>query len=304
MTVNSWGGNPITRYNYVLGNAFNHGSDYEFRNTSYGNPPSPLAQQSVLAQQAAGIESRLAIPTLGWIAKNADDDTCSFPDGDACLPQSVVGDCRNQQRVADPTTTSIESTPEMVRAWLDRDGRRRRPSRVRGDGQRARSLGQHALRRPPRVPDVRGDPREVPRLRHGRAGRDAGRRPARARPLLLVRLLEHRPRAVRGRGRGRLHRLVPRRRAGPRRAGRRAHAGLPRRALLPADRGVQRRRRRGDRGAPAAQHPVAVRTRATATSPGSTPTSPSSRACARRSPSTTRAPSCSSRSGTSAPRRR
>lgn len=119
MTINSWGGNPITRYNYQLGNAFNQGADYEFRNTSYGNPPGPLAQAAVLGQQAAGVQSRLAIPTLGWIAKDTVEDHCSFPGGESgCLPQSEVGTCRDQKQVAEPTLTSIESTPEMVREWL------------------------------------------------------------------------------------------------------------------------------------------------------------------------------------------
>jgi hypothetical protein len=118
-TVNSWGGNPITRYNYELGNAFNHGSDYQFRNTSYGNPPEPLAQNAVLGLLEAGIEARLAIPTLGWVAKNTDENTCSFPGGpEGCLGKAEVGDCSNQQEVADPERTSVRSTPEQVRAWL------------------------------------------------------------------------------------------------------------------------------------------------------------------------------------------
>ena len=121
ITVNSWGGNPITRYNYELGNAFNHGSDYQYRNTSYGNPPGPMAQDAVLGDQEAGLRSRLAIPTLGWIAKDTDDDNCSFPGGpDGCLGQADVGTCKDQKEIADPTRTSIESTPEMVRAWLER----------------------------------------------------------------------------------------------------------------------------------------------------------------------------------------
>lgn len=119
MTMNSWGGNPITRYNYELGNAFNHGSDFEYRNTSYGNPAGPLAQESVLAQQAVGNEYRLAIPTLGWMARDADEDTCGFPGGSTgCLPQDDAGTCRDPKGPADPNRTSVESTPTMVGAWL------------------------------------------------------------------------------------------------------------------------------------------------------------------------------------------
>ena len=35
-TINSWGGNPSTRYNWELGNAWNAGADWEYRNGNYG----------------------------------------------------------------------------------------------------------------------------------------------------------------------------------------------------------------------------------------------------------------------------
>lgn len=117
-TVISWGGNPATRYNYQLGNAWNSAADFEFRNTNYDNPPGKIAQEQVLANQAVGVESRLAIPTLGWIAKNDDTNTCSFPRGNACLPASAAGDCKNPKAVPDPSITSVRSTPDMVGAWL------------------------------------------------------------------------------------------------------------------------------------------------------------------------------------------
>jgi hypothetical protein len=31
IALNSWGGNPSTRYNYDIGHAWNHGADFEFR---------------------------------------------------------------------------------------------------------------------------------------------------------------------------------------------------------------------------------------------------------------------------------
>ena len=37
LQLNSWGGNPSTRYNFEIGHAWNHGADYEFRNTNYGS---------------------------------------------------------------------------------------------------------------------------------------------------------------------------------------------------------------------------------------------------------------------------
>jgi hypothetical protein len=118
LQVNSWGGNPATRYNYVVGNAWNHGSDWEFRNTNYGSPPGPQARLYVESNEAAGVATRLAVPTLGWVAKNDEDGTCSFPSGDGCLPAADVGDCANPRVTADPTTANTPSTPEGVAEWV------------------------------------------------------------------------------------------------------------------------------------------------------------------------------------------
>jgi hypothetical protein len=119
LTINSWGGNPATRYNYDIGHAWNQGSDFEFRNTNYGDPGPDSARNYVESNAAAGVQTRMAIPTLGWVAKNDDPDDCSFPkDGGGCLPAAEVGDCKNQKVEADPTRANVESTPEKVAAWL------------------------------------------------------------------------------------------------------------------------------------------------------------------------------------------
>jgi hypothetical protein len=115
--LNSWGGNPATRYNYVNGHAWNNGSDYEFRNTNYGDSGDAL-RHFLDVSAKAGVESRVAVPTLGWVAKNDDEATCSFPVGDHCLPSSDVGDCHGDGPIADPRTANVESTPEMVADWI------------------------------------------------------------------------------------------------------------------------------------------------------------------------------------------
>jgi hypothetical protein len=121
LTINSWGGNPSTRYNYDIGNAWNHGADFEFRNTNYGDPGPDSARAYVESNDAAGVETRMAIPTLGWVAKNDDGDLCSFPTDDGgCRPASEVGNCSDQKLEADPTRANVESTPEQVGAWLRR----------------------------------------------------------------------------------------------------------------------------------------------------------------------------------------
>jgi Glycoside hydrolase family 44 len=116
--LSSWGGNPSTRYDYMIGHAWNHGADYEFRNTNYGDSGDAL--RSFLDVSAtAGIESRVAVPTLGWVASNDDEATCSFPiQGGGCQPASEVGDCKGDGPIADPRTANTESTPEMVAEWI------------------------------------------------------------------------------------------------------------------------------------------------------------------------------------------
>jgi len=71
ITVNSWGGNPSTRYNYNIGHAWNSASDWEYRNGNYGTT-GDVAGQFVSQAAATGVKVRLAVPTLGWVAKVGD----------------------------------------------------------------------------------------------------------------------------------------------------------------------------------------------------------------------------------------
>ncbi|NJM08282.1 hypothetical protein HC891_22035 [Candidatus Gracilibacteria bacterium] len=97
----SWGGNPSTRYNYQLGNAWNAGSDWYYRNVDYGYAGDSAAEDFVRESIAEGREARLAIPTLGWVAKDNNNATCSFVDaqGECIKPEA---DCRDPAIVADP----------------------------------------------------------------------------------------------------------------------------------------------------------------------------------------------------------
>jgi hypothetical protein len=120
VTLNSWGGNPSTRYNYDIGNAWNGAADSEFRNTNYGSTSSDTAGDFVRDDAANGVQTRLAIPTLGWVAKNDDTNDCSFPSDGGCLPASEAGRCKDPKHEADPRTANVESTPAKVGAWLQR----------------------------------------------------------------------------------------------------------------------------------------------------------------------------------------
>jgi hypothetical protein len=112
--LNSWGGNPSSRYNYKAGHLWNAASDWEFRNTDYGQEGDSY-ERFAQRTAAAGAEARLAVPTMGWIAK--DNSSCSFPEGDSCLGDREW-DCESSRPVADPKTTSVRSTPDMVADWV------------------------------------------------------------------------------------------------------------------------------------------------------------------------------------------
>ena len=82
-TINRWGGNQTTRYNWKLGNAFSAARDYEFRNGSYNQDtpadkqPSGVADQFIATNQAAGAATIITVPNIGWVARDANLSTYS-----------------------------------------------------------------------------------------------------------------------------------------------------------------------------------------------------------------------------------
>jgi hypothetical protein len=116
--LNSWGGNPSSRYNWELGNAWNTGRDWYYLNTNYGNAVGRVSDQFIAESMQYGSAVRLAVPTLGWVAKNSDEGTCSFP-----LPNGECGDadqasCENPGAIADPTRANVPSDVNFIRRWL------------------------------------------------------------------------------------------------------------------------------------------------------------------------------------------
>lgn len=73
-----WGGNPSTRFNWVLGNAWNAGRDWEFRNGNYGNPGGDVVTEAVGEAQKLRAAMLLTIPTIGWVAKDSNNNTASL----------------------------------------------------------------------------------------------------------------------------------------------------------------------------------------------------------------------------------
>lgn len=118
VTFNSWGGTRATRYNYQLGNAWNAGREGAFRNDSVSSADD-LVGEWLEANDAAGIESRVAIPALGWIARDGDPNTCSFPDGSGAGCLTARGfDCESSGPIADPMRANVGSSPSTVGEWI------------------------------------------------------------------------------------------------------------------------------------------------------------------------------------------
>ncbi len=122
-TINRWGGNVTSRYNFEKGNLWSTASDWYFRNVelSAGNTFEAFAE----ANAAAGRGNAVTVPTLGWVAKDA--TSYSFPVATYGKQQDAEGDAGNGKSTSgkdlespDPKTTSIASTPESVAGWVSK----------------------------------------------------------------------------------------------------------------------------------------------------------------------------------------
>jgi hypothetical protein len=76
-SLNRFGGNPTSRYNWVNGRAWNAARDWEFRNNNGDRPPGSIADQFVADTVATGVRPLLTVPMLGWVARNDDNGTRS-----------------------------------------------------------------------------------------------------------------------------------------------------------------------------------------------------------------------------------
>ena len=76
-TVNRWGGNSSSTFNWDNGHAWNAGRDWEFRNNNGGNTGNAV-DNFITQSLAAGAQPLITIPTLGWVAKNDDNNAMSI----------------------------------------------------------------------------------------------------------------------------------------------------------------------------------------------------------------------------------
>jgi hypothetical protein len=75
-TARRWGGNHTSRYNWVLGNAWNTGKDWFFKNVDYGGSE-PADRRFIKDDGAHGVATALTVPMIGWVAK--DTSSYAFP---------------------------------------------------------------------------------------------------------------------------------------------------------------------------------------------------------------------------------
>lgn len=114
----SWGGNPSTRYNWELGNAWNAGRDFFFRNGNYGVTSGSASDGFIENALSVGAEVRLTLPTLGWVAKNDDINTCSFPMANGECGDALGYSCEGPHLEADPNRANVPTDTRFVADWL------------------------------------------------------------------------------------------------------------------------------------------------------------------------------------------
>ncbi len=135
LPVARWGGNSTTRYNWQL-DVYNTGSDWYFENitNAVANvaalPAGSAADQFVTANQAAGSDTLMTVPMLGWVAKRRVDAhpyDCGFKVSTYGAQDSTDSwdpDCGNGVHGGsnvtgnNPTDTSVAITPSFVQAWV------------------------------------------------------------------------------------------------------------------------------------------------------------------------------------------
>jgi MYXO-CTERM domain-containing protein len=141
VTVGRWGGNSVTRYNYLI-DVGNTAADYYFENIPgcwgassnwCASPPGDPKEQSganafLSGLAAKGVTALFTIPTLGWVAKGPPkyghpfDCGCKSGGQDSYDPYDTA--CGNGQSggqwidCGPPTNTSTAADPGFMKAWV------------------------------------------------------------------------------------------------------------------------------------------------------------------------------------------
>jgi hypothetical protein len=121
-----WGGNPSTRYNWQLGNAWNTSADWFFKNVDYANDPTYSYERALEQNRKRNVATALTVPMIGWVAK--DTKSYSFPvsvfgEQEAVAPELPdAGNGKTKSGTAikprDPSQTSVPAPPEFIGRWI------------------------------------------------------------------------------------------------------------------------------------------------------------------------------------------
>lgn len=125
-TSRRWGGNPMSRYNWELGNAWNTASDYYFYNVDYVGTPGFSWRTFLDLNKDRGVSSAITLPMLGWVAK--DTRSAGFPRSEYPSQQGFDPDGRNAGNgltpdgkplsPGPPVRTSIAAPPSFIGRWV------------------------------------------------------------------------------------------------------------------------------------------------------------------------------------------
>jgi len=132
VSVRRWGGNNVTRYNWML-DASNAANDWYFENVRLSNatnPPDDSGANRLIAQnRLSGVDTVLTVPMIGYVAKNGLTSTCGFSvakygaqqDTDAqWQPNCGNGVKPDGSLVAgnNPADTSLVAGPRFTQDWV------------------------------------------------------------------------------------------------------------------------------------------------------------------------------------------
>jgi hypothetical protein len=117
-SLQSWGGDRSSRYNWKIGNAWNTGADGVYQNSSFGFTTESVSDAFIREANAAGATVRLTLPTIGWVAKDTNPETCSFPDAEGRCTNAGGASCAKPGATADPALANIPADPAFIADWV------------------------------------------------------------------------------------------------------------------------------------------------------------------------------------------